>query len=89
MCVSECLAFTPGRLLTNSTDPILRARKWDVLGHGTEAKWQREENLPLRLCRLVASVTGDVISVEKTVKRCLLDTFKHTDEEFLKQASSQ
>uniref|UniRef100_A0A5F9CIH6 Integrin-linked kinase-associated serine/threonine phosphatase 2C n=1 Tax=Oryctolagus cuniculus TaxID=9986 RepID=A0A5F9CIH6_RABIT len=32
---------------------------------------------------------GDVISVEKTVKRCLLDTFKHTDEEFLKQASSQ
>ncbi|XP_059871817.1 integrin-linked kinase-associated serine/threonine phosphatase 2C isoform X2 [Delphinus delphis] len=33
--------------------------------------------------------SGDVISVEKTVKRCLLDTFKHTDEEFLKQASSQ
>lgn len=23
---------------------------------------------------------------EKTVKRCLLDTFKHTDEEFLRQA---
>uniref|UniRef100_A0A8B9VSG8 Integrin-linked kinase-associated serine/threonine phosphatase 2C n=1 Tax=Anas zonorhyncha TaxID=75864 RepID=A0A8B9VSG8_9AVES len=33
--------------------------------------------------------TGEVVSVEKTVKRCLLDTFKHTDEEFLKQASSQ
>uniref|UniRef100_A0AAA9SZ44 Integrin-linked kinase-associated serine/threonine phosphatase 2C n=2 Tax=Bos TaxID=9903 RepID=A0AAA9SZ44_BOVIN len=33
--------------------------------------------------------SGDGISVEKTVKRCLLDTFKHTDEEFLKQASSQ
>uniref|UniRef100_A0A7N4NHH7 Integrin-linked kinase-associated serine/threonine phosphatase 2C n=1 Tax=Sarcophilus harrisii TaxID=9305 RepID=A0A7N4NHH7_SARHA len=33
--------------------------------------------------------SGEVISVEKTVKRCLLDTFKHTDEEFLKQASSQ
>ncbi|NXF74367.1 ILKAP phosphatase, partial [Sclerurus mexicanus] len=32
---------------------------------------------------------GEVVSVEKTVKRCLLDTFKHTDEEFLKQASSQ
>ncbi|NXV05788.1 ILKAP phosphatase, partial [Cettia cetti] len=32
---------------------------------------------------------GEVASVEKTVKRCLLDTFKHTDEEFLKQASSQ
>ncbi|XP_075773981.1 integrin-linked kinase-associated serine/threonine phosphatase 2C isoform X3 [Pelodiscus sinensis] len=32
---------------------------------------------------------GEVVSVEKTVKRCLLDSFKHTDEEFLKQASSQ
>ncbi|XP_064930243.1 integrin-linked kinase-associated serine/threonine phosphatase 2C isoform X3 [Columba livia] len=32
---------------------------------------------------------GEVVSVEKTVKRCLLDTFKHTDDEFLKQASSQ
>ncbi|KAM6127223.1 integrin-linked kinase-associated serine/threonine phosphatase 2C isoform 2-T2 [Phoenicopterus ruber ruber] len=32
---------------------------------------------------------GEVVSVEKTVKRCLLDTFKHTDEDFLKQASSQ
>ncbi|NXG24131.1 ILKAP phosphatase, partial [Grallaria varia] len=32
---------------------------------------------------------GEVVSVEKTVKRCLLDTFKQTDEEFLKQASSQ
>ncbi|KAI1235711.1 hypothetical protein IHE44_0001791 [Lamprotornis superbus] len=31
---------------------------------------------------------GEVASVEKIVKRCLLDTFKHTDEEFLKQASS-
>lgn len=41
-----------------------------------------------RAC-LGPSVIGDVISVEKTVKRCLLDTFKHTDEEFLKQASSQ
>ena len=35
------------------------------------------------------AATGDGISVEKTVKRCLLDTFKHTDEEFLRQASSQ
>ncbi|KAB1279211.1 Integrin-linked kinase-associated serine/threonine phosphatase 2C [Camelus dromedarius] len=41
------------------------------------------------LFSFVPSVIGDVINVEKTVKRCLLDTFKHTDEEFLKQASSQ
>ncbi|XP_020643120.1 integrin-linked kinase-associated serine/threonine phosphatase 2C isoform X2 [Pogona vitticeps] len=32
---------------------------------------------------------GEVPSVEKVIRRCLLDTFKHTDEEFLKQASSQ
>lgn len=46
-------------------------------------------NLPSWAFVSCSSVTGDVISVEKTVKRCLLDTFKHTDEEFLKQASSQ
>ncbi|KAG7471062.1 hypothetical protein MATL_G00120440 [Megalops atlanticus] len=32
---------------------------------------------------------GEVENLDKLVKRCLLDTFKQTDEEFLKQASSQ
>ncbi|KAF1645763.1 Integrin-linked kinase-associated serine/threonine phosphatase 2C, partial [Aptenodytes patagonicus] len=44
--------------------------------------------LPSQIC-CFPCLTGEVVSVEKTVKRCLLDTFKHTDEEFLKQASSQ
>lgn len=69
------------------------SQRWgsrDVLGHSTKTKRQQGENFFfLRVCHLVRSVIGDVISVEKTVKRCLLDTFKHTDEEFLKQASSQ
>ncbi|XP_036392796.1 integrin-linked kinase-associated serine/threonine phosphatase 2C isoform X1 [Megalops cyprinoides] len=32
---------------------------------------------------------GEVENLDKLVKRCLLDTFKQTDEDFLKQASSQ
>lgn len=74
----------------NSNDPVSEVGKQRCLGHSTKTKRQQEENLFfLRVCHLVHSVIGDVISVEKTVKRCLLDTFKHTDEEFLKQASSQ
>ncbi|XP_043557764.1 integrin-linked kinase-associated serine/threonine phosphatase 2C isoform X2 [Chiloscyllium plagiosum] len=33
--------------------------------------------------------SGEVSSIEKTIKKCLLMTFKQTDEGFLKQASSQ
>ncbi|KAJ8280573.1 hypothetical protein GJAV_G00056410 [Gymnothorax javanicus] len=32
---------------------------------------------------------GEVENLDKLVKKCLLDTFKQTDEDFLKQASSQ
>ncbi|XP_057207324.1 integrin-linked kinase-associated serine/threonine phosphatase 2C isoform X1 [Triplophysa rosa] len=32
---------------------------------------------------------GDVENLEKLVRKCLLDTFRQTDEEFLKKASSQ
>ncbi|CAM4549007.1 unnamed protein product [Leuciscus chuanchicus] len=32
---------------------------------------------------------GDVESLEKLVRKCLLDTFRQTDEDFLKRASSQ
>ncbi|XP_014393120.1 PREDICTED: integrin-linked kinase-associated serine/threonine phosphatase 2C isoform X4 [Myotis brandtii] len=57
-------------------------------GHGgIRASKFAAQNLHQNLIRKFPK--GDVISVEKTVKRCLLDTFKHTDEEFLKQASSQ
>lgn len=57
-------------------------------GHGgIRASKFAAQNLHQNLIRKFPK--GDVISVEKTVRRCLLDTFKHTDEEFLKQASSQ
>ncbi|XP_078003441.1 integrin-linked kinase-associated serine/threonine phosphatase 2C isoform X2 [Phascolarctos cinereus] len=57
-------------------------------GHGgVRASKFAAQNLHQNLIRKFPK--GEVISVEKTVKRCLLDTFKHTDEEFLKQASSQ
>ncbi|XP_072200395.1 integrin-linked kinase-associated serine/threonine phosphatase 2C [Excalfactoria chinensis] len=57
-------------------------------GHGgVRASKFAAQNLHLNLIKKFPK--GEVVSVEKTVKRCLLDTFKHTDEEFLKQASSQ
>ncbi|XP_060049568.1 integrin-linked kinase-associated serine/threonine phosphatase 2C isoform X2 [Erinaceus europaeus] len=57
-------------------------------GHGgIRASKFAAQNLHQNLIRKFPK--GDVSSVEKTVKRCLLDTFKHTDEEFLRQASSQ
>ncbi|TSX85979.1 Integrin-linked kinase-associated serine/threonine phosphatase 2C [Bagarius yarrelli] len=32
---------------------------------------------------------GEVENLDKLLRKCLLDTFRHTDEEFLKKASSQ
>uniref|UniRef100_A0A3B4ZWJ4 Integrin-linked kinase-associated serine/threonine phosphatase 2C-like n=1 Tax=Stegastes partitus TaxID=144197 RepID=A0A3B4ZWJ4_9TELE len=34
-------------------------------------------------------VSGDPENMDKLIKKCLLDTFRQTDEEFLKKASSQ
>lgn len=34
-------------------------------------------------------VSGDVENVDKLIKKSLLDTFRQTDEDFLKKASSQ
>nr|XP_060624075.1 integrin-linked kinase-associated serine/threonine phosphatase 2C isoform X2 [Anolis sagrei ordinatus] len=57
-------------------------------GHGgVRASNYAAQNLHQNLIRKFPK--GDVPSVEKAIRRCLLDTFKHTDEEFLKQASSQ
>ncbi|XP_042315724.1 integrin-linked kinase-associated serine/threonine phosphatase 2C isoform X1 [Sceloporus undulatus] len=57
-------------------------------GHGgARASNYAAQNLHQNLIRKFPK--GEVPSVEKAIRRCLLDTFKHTDEEFLKQASSQ
>ncbi|XP_077205365.1 integrin-linked kinase-associated serine/threonine phosphatase 2C isoform X5 [Paroedura picta] len=56
-------------------------------GHGgVRASKYAAQNLHQNLIRKFPK--GEIPSVEKTIRRCLLDTFKHTDEEFLRQASS-
>lgn len=37
----------------------------------------------------VSSLSGETENVDKLIKKCLLDTFRQTDEDFLKKASSQ
>lgn len=75
-----------GTTTAGANGTVSWARRGVVLGRGRAAAGGSQ---PPLLKSLLSCVIGDVISVEKTVKRCLLDTFKHTDEEFLKQASSQ
>lgn len=57
-------------------------------GHGgTRASLFAAENLhPTILSKFPK---GDVENLDKLVKKCLLDSFRQTDEEFLKKASSQ
>lgn len=35
------------------------------------------------------AVSGEMDNVDKPIRKCLLDTFRQTDEDFLKKASSQ
>ncbi|XP_048362387.1 integrin-linked kinase-associated serine/threonine phosphatase 2C [Sphaerodactylus townsendi] len=69
--------------------PIIRVSYFAVFdGHGgVRASKYAAQNLHQNLIRKFPK--GEIPSVEKTIRRCLLDTFKHTDEEFLRQASSQ
>ncbi|XP_007905342.1 integrin-linked kinase-associated serine/threonine phosphatase 2C [Callorhinchus milii] len=56
-------------------------------GHGgMRASKYAAQNLHLNL---VKNFPKEVSNLEKTIKKCLLVTFKQTDEGFLKQASSQ
>ncbi|XP_059805846.1 integrin-linked kinase-associated serine/threonine phosphatase 2C isoform X8 [Hypanus sabinus] len=57
-------------------------------GHGgIQASKYAAQNLHLNLTRSFPK--GEVTNMEKAIKKCLLMTFKQTDEGFLKQASSQ
>ncbi|XP_053565890.1 integrin-linked kinase-associated serine/threonine phosphatase 2C isoform X2 [Bombina bombina] len=57
-------------------------------GHGgTRASRFAAHNLHQNLVKKLPK--GEGSSVEKAMKRCILDAFKQTDEEFLKQAASQ
>uniref|UniRef100_A0A3B4WBM5 Integrin-linked kinase-associated serine/threonine phosphatase 2C n=1 Tax=Seriola lalandi dorsalis TaxID=1841481 RepID=A0A3B4WBM5_SERLL len=57
-------------------------------GHGgARASRFAAEHLHHNLSKKFPS--GDTENVDKLIKKCLLDTFKQTDEDFLKKASSQ
>nr|XP_014348185.1 PREDICTED: integrin-linked kinase-associated serine/threonine phosphatase 2C [Latimeria chalumnae] len=57
-------------------------------GHGgVRASRYAAQNLHLNLLKKLPK--GEVSSVEKMIKKSFLDAFKQTDEDFLKQASSQ
>ncbi|XP_073437328.1 integrin-linked kinase-associated serine/threonine phosphatase 2C [Dendrobates tinctorius] len=57
-------------------------------GHGgSRAARYAAHNLHLNLVKKLPR--GDGGSVDKTIKKSLLEAFRHTDEEFLKQAASQ
>lgn len=43
----------------------------------------------INILNVLSNVTGEVENLDKLVKKCLLDSFKQTDEDFLKKASSQ
>ncbi|KAM3615831.1 uncharacterized protein V6R79_008442 [Siganus canaliculatus] len=57
-------------------------------GHGgARASQFAAENLHQNLVRKFPS--GETENLDKLIKKCLLDTFRQTDEDFLKKASSQ
>uniref|UniRef100_A0A3Q3ACL2 Integrin-linked kinase-associated serine/threonine phosphatase n=1 Tax=Kryptolebias marmoratus TaxID=37003 RepID=A0A3Q3ACL2_KRYMA len=57
-------------------------------GHGgARASRYAAEHLHLNLVKKFPS--GDAENGDKLIKKCLLDTFRQTDEDFLKKASSQ
>ncbi|MBN3314655.1 ILKAP phosphatase, partial [Atractosteus spatula] len=57
-------------------------------GHGgSRASRYAAQNLHLNLA--LKFPKGDAENLDKLVKKCLLDTFKQTDDDFLKHASSQ
>ncbi|XP_034021318.1 integrin-linked kinase-associated serine/threonine phosphatase 2C isoform X2 [Thalassophryne amazonica] len=79
--MSGCLAASPS--------PVSRVSYFAVFdGHGgARASRFAAENLHHTLARNFPS--GETENLDKLIKKCLLDTFRKTDEDFLKKASSQ
>ncbi|XP_016148282.1 integrin-linked kinase-associated serine/threonine phosphatase 2C-like isoform X2 [Sinocyclocheilus grahami] len=75
--------------ITNLPSQVSRLAYFTVFdGHGgARASQFAAENLHQTL--LSKFPKGDVENLEKLVRKCLLDTFRQTDEDFLKKASSQ
>ncbi|XP_023152950.2 integrin-linked kinase-associated serine/threonine phosphatase 2C isoform X2 [Amphiprion ocellaris] len=79
--MSGCMTSLPG-----NTSRVSYFAVFD--GHGgARASRFAAENLHQTLAKKFPS--GDPENVDKLIKKCLLDTFRQTDEEFLKKASSQ
>ncbi|XP_063349331.1 integrin-linked kinase-associated serine/threonine phosphatase 2C isoform X1 [Pelmatolapia mariae] len=79
--MSGCLSTLPGNVSRVSYFAVFD-------GHGgARASRFAAENLHHTLAKKFP--TGDAENADKLIKRCLLDTFKQTDEDFLKKASSQ
>ncbi|XP_028275604.1 integrin-linked kinase-associated serine/threonine phosphatase 2C-like isoform X2 [Parambassis ranga] len=79
--MSSCLAALPGNVSRVSYFAVFD-------GHGgARASRFAAEHLHHTLAKKFPG--GDVENVDKLIKKCLLDTFRQTDEDFLKKASSQ
>ncbi|XP_041663919.1 integrin-linked kinase-associated serine/threonine phosphatase 2C isoform X1 [Cheilinus undulatus] len=79
--MSVCLSALPGHVSQVSYFAVFD-------GHGgARASRFAAENLHHNLAKKFPS--GEKENFDKLVKKCLLDTFKQTDEDFLKKASSQ
>ncbi|XP_071352320.1 integrin-linked kinase-associated serine/threonine phosphatase 2C isoform X2 [Trachinotus anak] len=79
--MSSCLSALPGQVSRVSYFAVFD-------GHGgARASRFAAEHLHHNLAKKFPS--GDTENVDKLIKKCLLDTFRQTDEDFLKKASSQ
>uniref|UniRef100_UPI00358E80F1 integrin-linked kinase-associated serine/threonine phosphatase 2C isoform X2 n=1 Tax=Myxine glutinosa TaxID=7769 RepID=UPI00358E80F1 len=74
---------------TSTPSAVSRISYYAVFdGHGgVRASSYSAQTLHLNLAKRFPK--GEVANLEKEIKKCLVDTFKKTDEDFLKQASSQ
>lgn len=55
---------------------------------GQEVLWRRSGEVMKGHGRFPV-FSGEVDNADKLIRKCLLDTFRQTDEDFLKKASSQ
>ncbi|XP_067363402.1 integrin-linked kinase-associated serine/threonine phosphatase 2C isoform X2 [Channa argus] len=79
--LSSCLSALPSQVSRVSYFAVFD-------GHGgARASQFAAEHLHLNLAKKFPS--GDPENLDKLIKKCLLDTFRQTDEDFLKKASSQ
>ncbi|XP_048015759.1 integrin-linked kinase-associated serine/threonine phosphatase 2C isoform X3 [Megalobrama amblycephala] len=87
--MQDAHVLLPELTMTNLPSQVSRLAYFAVFdGHGgARASQFAADNLHHTLVSKFPK--GDVENLEKLVRKCLLDTFRQTDEDFLKKASSQ